>query len=84
MGSWVNGYTGAGTSAIVDHVEELAKKKGVTMAQIAIAWELTRDGVTAPIVGTTNLQNLKEIIGAFLCMIFRKERSVADCWCRCG
>lgn len=25
-------------------VEELAKKKGVTMAQIAIAWILTKDG----------------------------------------
>ena len=45
-------------------VEELAKKKGATMAQIALAWELAKDGVTAPIVGTTNLQNLKEIIGA--------------------
>ena len=42
-------------------VEELAKKKGVSMAQIAIAWSLKR--VTAPIVGTTKLQNLKEMIG---------------------
>ena len=42
-------------------VEELAKKKGVKMAQIAVAWSLKR--VTAPIVGTTKLQNLKESIG---------------------
>ena len=42
-------------------VEELAKKKGVKMAQIAVAWSLKR--VTAPIVGTTKLQNLKETIG---------------------
>ena len=33
------------------------------MAQIAIAWVLSKDGVTAPIVGTTNLNNLKDIIG---------------------
>jgi aryl-alcohol dehydrogenase-like predicted oxidoreductase len=39
----------------------LAKKKGVKMAQIAIAWSLKR--VTAPIVGTTKLENLKEMIG---------------------
>jgi hypothetical protein len=45
----------------VPSVEELAKKKGVKMAQIAIAWSLKR--VTAPIVGTTKLQNLKEMIG---------------------
>ena len=31
------------------------------MAQIAIAWSLKR--VTAPIVGTTKLQNLAEMIG---------------------
>lgn len=42
-------------------VEELAKKKGVKMAQLAIAWSLKR--VTAPIVGTTKVQNLKEMIG---------------------
>lgn len=42
-------------------VEEIAKKKGVKMAQIAVAWSLKR--VTAPIVGTTKLENLKEMIG---------------------
>ena len=31
------------------------------MAQIAIAWSLKQ--VTAPIVGTTKLENLKEMIG---------------------
>ena len=45
----------------IPSVEELAKKKGVKMAQIAVAWSLKR--VTAPIVGTTKLQNLKETIG---------------------
>jgi aryl-alcohol dehydrogenase-like predicted oxidoreductase len=39
----------------------LAKKKGVKMAQIAVAWSLKR--VTAPIIGTTKLENLKEAIG---------------------
>lgn len=31
------------------------------MAQIAVAWSLAK--VTAPIVGTTSLNNLKEMIG---------------------
>ena len=44
-------------------VEEIAKKKGATMAQIAIAWSLSKPGVTAPIVGTTSLKNLEDIIG---------------------
>ncbi|PSR70431.1 hypothetical protein PHLCEN_2v13682 [Hermanssonia centrifuga] len=32
------------------------------MAQIGVAWVLSKEGVTAPIVGTTNLDNLKDII----------------------
>ena len=32
------------------------------MAQVSVAWVLAKDGVTAPIIGTTNLDNLKDII----------------------
>ena len=35
------------------------------MAQVALAWSLANDYVSAPIVGTTSLDNLKELIGAF-------------------
>ena len=41
-------------------VKELADKKGVRMAQIAFAWSAKK--VTAPIIGTTKLDNLKEMI----------------------
>ena len=43
-------------------VEEMAKKKGVPMAQIAIAWILAK-GAAAPIIGTTSLKNLEEAVG---------------------
>lgn len=62
--AWVNNYTGAGSPEILRRVEELAQKKGATMAQIALAWSLAKPGVTAPIVGTTKLENLKELIAA--------------------
>ncbi|KAI0737375.1 Aldo/keto reductase [Daedaleopsis nitida] len=45
-------------------VEELAKKKGVSMAQIATAWIMAKPGVSAPIIGTTNLSNLEDILGS--------------------
>ncbi len=44
-------------------VEEIAKKRGINMAQVAVAWTLAKDAVTAPIVGSTKLQNLEDIIG---------------------
>ena len=36
------------------------------MAQIGIAWVLAKDAVTAPIVGTTNVDNMKDILGKLL------------------
>lgn len=44
-------------------VEEVANKKGISMAQVSIAWSLSKDFITAPIVGTTKLDNLKDILG---------------------
>ncbi|QRV87476.1 aldo/keto reductase family protein [Ceratobasidium sp. AG-Ba] len=51
-----------GSEAIAKKVEEIAKNRGVTMAQVAIAWSLTK--VTAPVVGTTSLKNLEELAAA--------------------
>ena len=33
------------------------------MAQISLAWILSKPGVTAPIIGTTSLANLEDILG---------------------
>lgn len=45
-------------------VEEISKKKGVSMAQIACAWSMAKEGVTAPIVGTTSLKNLEDLLAS--------------------
>ncbi|GJJ08942.1 hypothetical protein Clacol_003162 [Clathrus columnatus] len=47
-----------------DPVQEIAKKRGLTMAQVALAWCYAKPGMTAPIVGTTSLKNLEELIAA--------------------
>lgn len=44
-------------------VEEVAKKRGISMAQVACAWVLTKDPVAAPVVGSTSLKNLEELVG---------------------
>jgi len=53
-----------GNLEIVRRVEELSKKKDCSMAQIALAWVMSKDRVSAPIVGTTSLDNLKDTIAA--------------------
>ncbi|KAM5542376.1 hypothetical protein V8D89_003835 [Ganoderma adspersum] len=47
---------------IVNRVEEIANKRGISMARVALAWETSKSVVAAPIIGTTNLHNLKDIV----------------------
>ncbi|KAH8998399.1 Aldo/keto reductase [Lactarius akahatsu] len=49
---------------VVKRVEEIAKKRGASMAQISLAWTLTKEIVSAPIIGTTSLDKLKDLIDA--------------------
>ena len=50
--------------AVVDAVLDVAKRRGVSAAQVACAWVLQAPGVTAPIIGATKPQHLKELIAA--------------------
>ena len=50
--------------AIIDVVEAIAEERGVPMAQVALAWLVSRPGVTAPIVGATRLSHLEDAVAA--------------------
>jgi aryl-alcohol dehydrogenase-like predicted oxidoreductase len=50
-------------------VEEIAKKKNVSMSQIALAWLMAKDPVAAPIVGTTKMENLMDVISVYRCLL---------------
>jgi len=49
---------------VVDRVVEIAAKRGVPPAQIALAWILSRPGITAPIVGASKINHLEDAIAA--------------------
>jgi aryl-alcohol dehydrogenase-like predicted oxidoreductase len=50
--------------AVVDLLGRIAKQKGATPAQIALAWLLAQKPWIAPIPGTTKLSRLEENIGS--------------------
>lgn len=50
--------------ALVDVLGQVAKDKGVTAAQIALAWLLAQQPWIVPIPGTTKLHRLEENLGA--------------------
>ena len=49
---------------VVARVVEFAGRKGVSPAQVALAWLLQQPGVTAPIVGASKMNHLEEAIAA--------------------
>ena len=56
-------------NAAADHkvneaVATIARAKGKTMAQIALAWVLQKQPVAAPIVGVSKLEQLTDALGA--------------------
>jgi aryl-alcohol dehydrogenase-like predicted oxidoreductase len=50
--------------ALVDALRPIAEAKGVTVAQLAVAWVLSRGEDVVPLVGTTRRDRLAEAIGA--------------------
>src|SRR5664279_3668139 len=57
-------YGDESNSRIVDAVAAVAAERGVSAAQVALAWLLSRPAVTAPIVGATKPQHLADAVAA--------------------
>jgi 1-deoxyxylulose-5-phosphate synthase len=49
---------------VVERVVEIAKKRGVPRAQIALAWLLQKEPITAPIIGSTKVSHLEDAVSA--------------------
>ena len=49
---------------VVDRVGEVAAARGVPMAQVALAWLLTKPAIAAPIVGATKAHHLQDAVAA--------------------
>ncbi|HEY2318516.1 MAG TPA: aldo/keto reductase [Solirubrobacteraceae bacterium] len=49
---------------VVAAADEVAAQRGVSTAQVALAWLLHKPGVTAPIVGATKLEHLEDALAA--------------------
>jgi len=58
---------------IVDTVIDIATRRGVTPAQVALAWVLLNPQVDSPIVGATKAHHLSDAIGALDLHLERDE-----------
>jgi len=71
-------YIGRTDWEVVDAVERVAKARGVSMAEVALAWLLAKPGVTAPIVGATKLEQLETAVKAVELELSAEEMTQLD------
>jgi aryl-alcohol dehydrogenase-like predicted oxidoreductase len=57
-------YSQEDNVVIEQRVSELAERRGVPMAQVALAWMLSKPIITAPIIGATKPHHLEDAIAA--------------------
>jgi aryl-alcohol dehydrogenase (NADP+) len=58
---------------IIGAVAKVAARRGVSQAQVALAWHLAKPWVTAPIVGTTRIEQLEQAIAATSLRLTERE-----------
>lgn len=58
---------------VVDRVTEIAQKRGVSNAQIALAWLQQQPGMTAPIIGASKMRHLEDAVGALSVKLDEEE-----------
>lgn len=71
-------YYQEGDFQVVERVVEVADRRGVTPAQVALAWLLAQPGVTAPIIGATRMEHLEQAVEALSVELSEEERAALE------
>ncbi len=66
-------YTQEADDRVVDCVEQVARKRGVPAAQVALAWLLSKTEVTAPIIGASKPHHLRDAVAAIKVKLTQEE-----------
>ncbi|MFV5509670.1 aldo/keto reductase [Acinetobacter sp. 197] len=74
-GSSVVNYLNPHGLALLDRLEQVAQQYKMKPSQVAIAWLLAQDGISAPVVSATNLEQLQEVINATQIKLNREDIS---------
>ena len=74
FGSALYAATAAADKKVVERVAEIAARRGVPRAQIALAWVLAKPVITAPIVGASKPQHLTDAVAALSLVLSEEEK----------
>jgi aryl-alcohol dehydrogenase-like predicted oxidoreductase len=83
-GRWSGGQDNFGRRAtpaafdVIEGVVALAREKGCTPSQLALAWNFSQTGITAPIIGPRTHEQLVDNLGATAVEITPEDRARLD------
>ncbi len=63
---------------VVDRLGEIAEKRGIPRAQVALAWLLAKPGVTSPIVGASKPHHLEDAVAALSVHLTPEEMTALE------
>jgi 1-deoxyxylulose-5-phosphate synthase len=78
FGKRMYGSTEEADRKVIDRLSEIAQKRGVPMAQVALAWLLAKPAVTAPIVGATKPHHLEDAVAALTVKLTAEEMTALE------
>lgn len=64
--------------AVIKAVETIAAKRGLPMAQVALAWVLAKPGITSPIIGATKPGHLEDAVAALALKLTSEEMAALE------
>jgi aryl-alcohol dehydrogenase-like predicted oxidoreductase len=73
VSKWVWDSTNALDKVVIDNVEQMARARGISMAQMSLAWMLSKPYITSPIVGTTAVAHVEEAVAALDVQLSEEE-----------
>lgn len=63
---------------VVERLAEVAEKRGLPRAQIALAWLLQKEPITAPIVGPTKISHVEDAVAALSIKLTHEEIALLE------
>lgn len=78
FGKTLYAVTAEADRKVVERVAEVAANRGVPRAQVALAWVLQKEPVSAPIVGATKMYHLDDAVAALSVKLTPEEVALLE------
>lgn len=63
---------------LIELLDQIGKRHGATVTQVALAWMLQRPVITSPIIGANNVAQLKDILGSLEVKLSEEDVKAID------